>query len=205
MATQAERTDATTGELLDAARRLFGEHGYAQTATEDIVREANVTRGALYHHFANKLGLFEAVFEREEQQLAARIIKAAQRANGPAEAVRIGFRVFLEACMTPDFQRIALLDAPAVLGFERVREIEYAYTFKLLSHALQEAAGGELSGLDLESRARLFMGALCEAGLYVAATDRPRATLKSVTGQLDVLLDGVLTAGLTTPSRRRPA
>ena len=203
MATQAERTDATTGQLLDAARRLFGEQGYANTATEDIVRDAKVTRGALYHHYANKLGLFEAVFEQEERLLAERIMKAANKVDGPAEGVRVGFRVFLDACLTPEFQRIALLDAPAVLGTERVREIEYQYTFGMLSHALETASHGRLTPLDLEARGRLLMGAICEAGLYVAGAERPRAALKAVTGQLDLLIDGILASGAS--ARRRPA
>ena len=133
MATQAERTDATTGRLLDAARKLFGELGYAQTSTEAVVAAADVTRGALYHHFGNKEGLFAAVFDREEERLAAAVLRAAGKFDTPRDRVQAGCRVFLQACLLPYYQRIALLDDTAVLFLVRVREIVSAHMLYMLA------------------------------------------------------------------------
>lgn len=190
MATQAERTDATTGDLLDAARDLFGSKGFAQTSTTEIVKAAAVTRGALYHHFATKVDVFEAVFAREQEVLARAVVKAAARESDPAEQVRAGCRVFLDACLRPDFQRIALVDGPAVLGAERVREIESRHTFRLLMSSLRAVRPGAAAG-DLEVRAWMLFGALCEAGLYLGRASRPRVAQRQVLSQLDGILTGL--------------
>src|SRR6266511_3207663 len=107
---KAAQSEATRAKLLRAARRLFGRRGYADVGTEEIVRTAKVTRGALYHQFADKRELFEAVFEEVAAGVAG--------ASDPVEALRAGFLGWLEACSRPETQRIILVDAPAVLGWE---------------------------------------------------------------------------------------
>src|SRR5215475_10883791 len=112
--TQAERSEGTRAALVEAARPLFAERGYAGVGTEEIVRAAGVTRGALYHHFAGKKELFEAVYETVETELAQRIAAGALAANAssPLEAMRAGAEMFLAVSTEPEAQRIVLLDGP---------------------------------------------------------------------------------------------
>src|SRR5258708_18379577 len=116
------RSEATRRRLVSAARTLFGARGYAEVGTEEIVRAAGVTRGALYHQFRDKAGLFAAVAEEVEAEIAERIaVGAAAESSEPTDVLRAGARLFLEACAEPEVERIILLDAPAVLGWEAWR------------------------------------------------------------------------------------
>ena len=117
MNVKAQQSEATRAELVGAARRLFAEHGYGGVGTEEIVRAAGVTRGALYHHFAGKKDLFRAVYEDIERELVEQIAAVAVSAGDPVSALRAGAQAWLDACEEPDVQQIALLDAPSVLGW----------------------------------------------------------------------------------------
>src|SRR5213083_3031128 len=136
-------TDSTYGKgrrrLVSAARTLFGARGYADVGTEEIVRAAGVTRGALYHQFRDKTDLFAAVAETIHAEIAHRITAGAQ-ADGPADpmaTLHAGVRRFLEACADPAVERILLLDGPAVLGWQAWRDLADHYGLGLLQHALQ--------------------------------------------------------------------
>ena len=124
-----ERSEATRAALVAAARPLFAARGYAGVGTEEIVRAAGVTRGALYHQFADKRGLFAAVFEQVEADVTERTARAAvaSGASDPLAVLRIGALGWLEACSEPEVQRIVLLDGPAVLGWAAWREIGMRY------------------------------------------------------------------------------
>ncbi|HZU39635.1 MAG TPA: TetR family transcriptional regulator [Solirubrobacteraceae bacterium] len=188
--TQAERSATTRAALLSAARRLFAERGFAEVGTEAIVRAAGVTRGALYHQFADKTELFAAVFEALEEQLAARIVEelAAAGASDPLDELRLGVHAWLDACERPDVQRIALLDAPAVLGWERWREIGWRYGLGLVEAVLVEAVKrGRIAPQPVSALAHVLIGALDEAALYIArAADQAaaRAEMEAVVGEL---------------------
>ena len=132
---QAERSEQTRRVLLDVARRLFAEHGYAGTATEQVVRRAGVTRGALYYHFRDKRDLFRAVVEDLQQELLQRIQEEAAAPDDPWERLRAGLHTFLDACQEPAVQRIILLDAPSVLGWAEWRALDARYGFGLLRTA----------------------------------------------------------------------
>src|SRR5687767_6457834 len=121
--TQEERSEKTRAALTSAARRLFADRGYAGVGTEEIVRAAGVTRGALYHHFSGKPDLLEAVYEQIEREITQKIATGALAGADPLEALHAGSEMFLDVCLEPEVQRIVLLDAPAVLGWERWREI----------------------------------------------------------------------------------
>src|SRR5262249_9981683 len=108
------RSQATRRQLVRSARALFGARGYAGVGTEEIVRAAGVTRGALYHQFRDKADLFAAVAEEVEAEIAERIAAGAGTATDPVEALRAGGRLFLHACAEPEVERIILLDAPAL-------------------------------------------------------------------------------------------
>src|SRR5260370_7590812 len=118
------RSEATRQALVRAARSLFGARGYADVGTEEMVRTAGVTRGALYHQFRDKAGLFAAVAEEVEAEITGRIAAgAAGESSEPTDVLRAGARLFLEACAEPEVERIILLDAPAVLGWEAWRDL----------------------------------------------------------------------------------
>jgi AcrR family transcriptional regulator len=177
--TQAERSAETSEALIAAARTLFAAHGYADVSLETIVRTAGVTRGALYHHFADKTELFAAVFEQVDGEVAARMgdaIAAAQQTD-PIEIMQLGARFWLDACADSEIQRIVLVDAPAVLGWTRWTEIGNRYNIgrvrDLLTHAIEI---GRIPSQPVEATALTVLGAMREATLYIVrAQDREQA------------------------------
>src|SRR6516165_10537526 len=118
---QAENSAATRAALVKVARKLFAERGYTEAATEEVVRRARVTRGALYHHFRDKQDLFRAVLHEEERKLAGTVTAAAATEPDPWRALKAGSEAFLDACLDPAVRQIVLIDAPAVLGWEDYR------------------------------------------------------------------------------------
>ena len=109
--TQAERTEATTAALVDAARELFARDGFDATSLDAVAARASVTKGAVYHHFEGKRQLFEAVFTREVERMAMPLVGAYGRKKDPWDAFQAGCRAFLDECLDPGLQRIVLLDA----------------------------------------------------------------------------------------------
>lgn len=194
---QIERSEATRNALIEAARALFAERGYADVGTEEIVRAAGVTRGALYHHFDGKRDLFEAVYERIEAELAQRIAGGALGGGvaEPLEAMRAGAETLLRACTEPEVQRIALLDGPSVLGWDRWREIAAEHGLGLIEGTLQAAVeAGAIPEQPIGLLAHLLMGALDEAAMLVARAEDPERMRVEVGRTLDTLLAG-LSAG----------
>lgn len=192
--TQAERSESTRAALVAAARPLFAERGYAGVGTEEIVRAAGVTRGALYHHFDGKLELFAAVYEQLEAELAERVAAGALAANAeaPIEALRAGVEMVLRASTEPEVQRIALLDGPAVLGWDRWREVAGRYGLGMVEATLQAAIdAGEIPEQSARPLAHVLMGAMDEAAMLVARADEPDATRVEVGRTLDLLLAGL--------------
>jgi AcrR family transcriptional regulator len=189
---QAERSQATREALIGAARDLFAKRGYADVGTEEIVRAAGVTRGALYHHFQGKRELLEAAYEQIEGELSERIASGALGATDPLEAMRAGTEMFLESCLEPEVQQIVLLDAPAVLGWERWREIASEYGLGLIEATLQAAMdAGKIKPQPVKPLAHVLMGALDEAAMVVARAEDPVATRVEVAATLQALLDGL--------------
>ena len=187
----AARSAATRAALIAAGRALFTEHGYAGVGTEEIVRRAEVTRGALYHHFDGKASVFQAVFERQQRQLARRLIAATRDEPDVWSQIRRGCDEFLRATLDPAVRRISILEAPSVLGWDEVRAIEAQYTLSLLERSLAQAeAEGVAEPGDRQLRLHLLFGALCEAALHVARSKRPRAALAAATSEVSRLLDG---------------
>src|SRR3954447_5434824 len=191
---QEQRSAATRERLLAAARELFAARGYAAVGTEEIVRAAGVTRGALYHQFRDKEQLFEAVFEQVEAEVTQRIAEGAMQggAADPLGALRAGARAFLAVCAEPEIERILLLDAPAVLGWERWRAIGLRYGLGLVAGTL--AAGmeaGAIAPQPVTPLAHVVLGALDEGALYVARAgdgDLARAEVEAI---VDRLIDGL--------------
>lgn len=174
--TQAERTQATRDALIAAARRLFTERGYDHVGTEEIVRAAGVTRGALYHQFGDKASLLEAAYERIEAESTERVarIVLGSELHSPMAAMRAGIEAFLDECARPELRQIALHDAPAVLGWERWREIGAANGLGLIEASVAASIeAGEMRRLPVKPLAHLLLGALDEAAMLVARDERP--------------------------------
>ncbi len=189
---KADQSEATKGALVKAARELFGERGYANTPTEEIVHRAGVTRGALYHHFRDKRDLFEAVFLDLERDLTRKVHVAALSEPGPWNRMRAGSQAFLNACLEPAVQRIVLLDAPSVLGWERWREIEAEHSLAALLAGLQAAMdAGVVARQPVEPLAHLLFGAINEAAMYIARAEDVLAARTEVGATIDRLLESL--------------
>jgi AcrR family transcriptional regulator len=192
--TQAERAADTRETLIAAARSLFANPGFADVALETIVRDAGVTRGALYHHFADKTELFAAVFEQVEAEMAAGMAEAvaAARETDPVEVMRLGTRFWLDACADPEVQRIVLMDAPAVLGWVRWTEIGQRYNIGVVTSLLADAIeAGRIPPQPVEATALTMLGAVREATLYVARAKNQREARKDAGAVMDRLIDSL--------------
>lgn len=192
--TQAERTAATRALLIAAARKLFADKGFTNVSTQAIVKAAGVTRGALYHQFDDKAGLFAAVYEDVERDLVTEIaqqIMAAQPPD-PLEAMRAGARLFLDLCSAPDVQQIVLIDAPAVLGWDKWRAVGMKYGLGVIEGMLAHAiAEGVMPEQPVRPTAHVLLGALDEAALFVSrAGDRDQARTE-MDVVCDRLIDGI--------------
>ena len=192
--TQAERAAETREALIASARPLFAAAGFADVALETIVRAAGVTRGALYHHFADKTELFAAVFERVEGEVATQMGEAIAAANetDPVEVMRLGAGFWLDACSNPEIQRIVLVDAPAVLGWARWTEIGNRYNTGLVRELLTNAVEtGRIPAQPIEATALTMLGAIREATLYVARAEDHDLARQEAGAVMDRLIDAL--------------
>jgi AcrR family transcriptional regulator len=191
--TQIERSEATRAALVDAGRELFGSKGYGGVGTEEIVARAGVTRGALYHQFTDKQDLFRAVLEAMEQEVIGRVAEqAVTGAGGADEVLRRAMGAWLDVCEDPVVNRIMLLEAPSVLGWEEWRAIGERYglgtTMALLQAAMDE---GVIAGQPTRPLAHVMIGALDEAALYVARAEDRATARAEMDGVLARLLNGL--------------
>jgi AcrR family transcriptional regulator len=187
------RSEATRRQLVTAARALFGARGYADVGTEEIVRAAGVTRGALYHQFRDKADLFAAVAEQVEAEITNRIAAgAAEAAADPMDALRAGARLFLDACAEPEVERIILLDAPSVLGWEAWRDLAARYGLGLVQLGLQSAMdAGAIVQQPVAPLAHVLIGALDECALYIARAEDPAAAREQCAAIVDRILRSI--------------
>jgi AcrR family transcriptional regulator len=192
--TQAERTEATRGRLITTARRLFAERGFAATSTEEILSEAAVSRGALYHHFPSKTDLFQATFEQVEDELTERVLQGAS-VGGETDPIRIlqlGFDAFLEQCVNPEVQRIVMLDGPTVLGWDLWHELDERYGFGTIKAVLTVAADiGRIEPSTVEPLAHLLLGAIMQSGMVVARAEDPLLARKAMTESFALIVSGL--------------
>lgn len=190
--TKAAQRAETTARLLTIARAQFAEHGYAQAATETIVRLAGVTRGALYHHFGSKEGLFQAVVAEVQRSVAQQVAEAAAGGDDPWEQLLAGCRAFLRACLEADVQRILLLDGPAVIGWEAWRALDAKHGMRLLEEGLGElVALGQIQPVAVPAATHLLSGAMNEAVLWAARAAAPQQALDEAIVVLEQLLSGL--------------
>jgi AcrR family transcriptional regulator len=191
---QADRSATTRASLVQAARALFAEHGFAGVGTEAIVAAAGVTRGALYHQFTDKTELFQAVYEAIEEDLALRLGErvAAAGASDPIEVMTLGANAWLDACSEQEVQQIVLLDGPAVLGWERWREIGMRYGIGLVEGLLNHAIEvGRIPPQPVRALTHVLVGALDEAGLYIARAEDQTAASEEMRAVIAALVAGL--------------
>jgi len=194
-----EHVADTRQALVDAARTLFTEQGFAATGTEEIVAAARVTRGALYHHFQDKTDLFRAVMEQIAREVAEHLIDAElSRPAAPSLAdawdeVRDGLRAFLDLCVvTDDFQRIVLVEGPAVLGHEAWDDLVSRHGSNLLAEWLSRAVEqGRIAPVPIQPLTRLLIAMISESSLYIARADDRPAAREAMGTVLDRLLTGL--------------
>jgi AcrR family transcriptional regulator len=169
---------ATRAALLQAATRRFAAHGFTGTALEDVAADVQATRGAVYHHFASKTALFQAVYDELETEMIRQAVYAGRAARGPREAARAALEVFLEHACDPVYGRIVWREAPLALGWHRWRECEVQYAYGLVERLLSRLMdSGDIPRLPVEATARITFHVLGAAGLALSeasAADKPR-------------------------------
>ena len=187
MPSRRDQAASTRARVIAIAREMFASAGYAQTSIEAIQERAALSRGALYHHFANKRELFLAVYELIEDETAEKLASAAAKA--PADPLRAGCAAWLELASDPTTRQITLIDAPAVLGWESWSATDDRRGLGLLRQALiREADAGRLDPELVDGVAHILLAALIELGLMIARADKPRAAQRQARATLDYLL-----------------
>ena len=182
---------ATRAALVDAARHLFGTKGYADTSIDEVVRAADVTKGAMYHHFRGKEDLFAAVYEDVQIEVSDLVVAEFLRPD-PWEALIVGCNLWIDAHLDPEIQQITMRDARAVLGWDHVREVEARFGAVPLRGVLRRAIrAGVVANFPLRPLALMLMGTLIESCLYVADADEPEEARREVQDLVLRLLSGL--------------
>jgi AcrR family transcriptional regulator len=192
MATQDQRRKATIGAIVEAARTHFGRDGYDATSIDDIASRAGVAKGAVYHHFSSKAQVFAAVIDQVHGASAAVTIRAAKAAATPKDAIVAGTRAFLLASMEPECRRIVLTDGPAVLGWQKWRELDEKHFGKLLRVSLKGALGERADDVRLSATCHMLLGAITEAALIASTAPKPRPAVDGYMIVFERLLHGAL-------------
>lgn len=189
---------STKRQLIRVATRLFTDQGYAATSLDAIVSGAQVTKGALYHHFSGKQAVFEAVFEATEADAAKRIAKALRGHSDPWSKALAGLRCFLDVVQDPTYQRVVIQEGPAILGYERFREQEDRSTFAIVQDIVGDVLRESTVDLDEEmllTFSRILFGAMWAAGESVTSAEDPKLAVARIEAAIGFLLAGVQTLG----------
>jgi AcrR family transcriptional regulator len=188
---RVRRSAATRAALVAAARRLFAERGYDRVSTAEVVEAAGVTRNALYYHFPTKEALFRAVYEDVEGEVAERVLPAASMEDTLVERLRAGCQLFLDACLDFDVAEISVRQAPAVLGFPQMREIDNRNYLGALEGTIKAAVrSGELPPIPSKAAASMLLGALDEAAQLIAESKQPGRARREAGQVVDSLIAG---------------
>ncbi|MFE0022279.1 TetR/AcrR family transcriptional regulator [Amycolatopsis sp. NPDC059021] len=191
---QHDRSSSTRSALTTAARALFAARGYHAVPADEIVRAAGVTRGALYHHYADKQALFRDVVIEVETEFTAEITTLLDNAPDVATGLISGLKAFLDICDRQEMRRIILIDAPAVLGWADWRAIEAEHGLGVLVETLTRAVDeGLILPQPVDVLARLILSALIEAALVIASADDPAQARADAEHSLGLWFAGILT------------
>jgi AcrR family transcriptional regulator len=175
---RAAQGRATRGQLIEVATRLFAEHGYEGTSIEAVLSAAGVSRGALYHHFSGKEALFEAVVVAVSDQVTVELTAAVRGCTDPVDAMRTAALAWIGLAADPVIQRVVLVDAPSVLGWERWRDMDGGRTLGTLRAMLRAVSdSGRLPSELVDPFSHMILAALDEIVLVVARSDDPAAAV----------------------------
>jgi AcrR family transcriptional regulator len=178
--------------LQQAGRELFEVRGFNHASAEEIVAKAGVTRGALYHHYEGKQGLFEAVVEETMRRLHAKIVQSASAAPDASSALRLGAHRFLALATAPRLQQVLFVDAPTVMGWQRWRQMDERFGLGLLKQAVGRAqAGGQYRHGTADVVARILLSTLIEAAMLVAHADNKTVARDDAQAVVDRILDAL--------------
>lgn len=184
--------DATKERLLEIAAELFGMQGYEATSVESVLSQAGVSRGSLYHHFPSKSALFAAVVEAVETRVGADVAAATAGASGAVEVLRAGGREWIKLAGDPVVQRVLLIDAPSVLGWEEWRRVEERHALGLLKAVLELASTEGLMRAEMvDVMAHVLLAAVNEIALLVARSSDAKTAMETGSEALDDLLTGL--------------
>ena len=187
-----EYSASTKRALVDVAQELFTERGYAGTSLDEIVAGARVTKGALYHHFSGKQALFEAVFERVEDDASSSIRRAIKDVKDPWEKALTGLRAFLDVLQRPEYRRLVIQEGPAVLGYEKYREQEERSTYGIVQDIVSSVlATYDLEPSMVETFSRVFFGAMSAAGSAVSSAEDTARASAEVEAAIAFILAGL--------------
>jgi len=190
---RAAQGRATRGQLIEVATRLFAEHGYEGTSVEAVLSAAGVSRGALYHHFAGKEALFEAVVAAVSDQVTAELTEVIRDCADPVDALRTAALAWISLAADPVIQRVVLVDAPSVLGWDRWRAMDDGRTLGALRMLLQAVSdSGRLPPELVGPFAHMILAALDELVLVIARAADAEAAVAEGRMAVEALLDRLL-------------
>jgi AcrR family transcriptional regulator len=201
----APRGHTTRARIVRTAGELFGSRGYDATSIEAVLERSGVSRGALYHHFQDKQELFVAVLEAVEARIADATVKASRGIADPVGALLAGCNAWLDISRDPAIRQVVMIDAPAVVGWQKWREIDARYGFGLLKGSLRAAAeAGRLSPALVEPLAHVLVAAVLEIALLMARTGDAPGSVKQAKAALRELIEKLL-GPAPKPARKRKA
>ena len=182
----------TRKKLIQVARRAFGEYGYAETSMDKLTAEAGLTRGALYHHFGDKKGLFAAVVDQIDSEMASSAQQRLEQPDDLWEGLMLEGQTYIQNALNPEFQRIVLRDGPAVLGDPAHWPSQNKCLQSTRECVEQLLAEGRLKPVDALATAVLLNGAAMNAALWVASSDDPAQVLPQALQAFEALASGFL-------------
>ena len=178
----------TNDKLIKIATELFAEKGYANTALEEVVHLAGVTRGALYHHFKNKKELFEAVLEEVLTDIYVQIMKASRSCKDPWNKLLISSSTFLKASTNPVTKQIVIIDASGVLGMDGLRKIDENYSISAMKGILLELKESYgLSSINIDVLVEAIYGATQQCAVWVASAKDSEKALSEANSTMELL------------------
>lgn len=192
MVSQAERRKATIDAILGAARKLFARDGFEATTIDDIAKAGGVAKGAVYHHFRSKEEILEQVLETMQAELAAEVPIIARAAKDPLDGIYKGTLKYLSAASEKGTRRILLIDGPAVLGWDKWREIDQRHFAHLLKVPMTVLLKDRMKPREIDALCHLVTGAMTEAALVCAVSDNPERDARDLALGIKMLLESVV-------------
>ncbi|MFT4189028.1 MAG: TetR/AcrR family transcriptional regulator [Aeromicrobium sp.] len=185
-------SSGTKKALVQSARRLFADHGYAGTSLDEIVAASRVTKGAFYHHFRSKLALFDTVFTELQDVAIERIRNAQDAEKDPWDKARAGLRAYLDVSRDPEFRRVCMQEAPVALGQEAFNEAERRTSHGLISdNVSQLLAEMGVEDMDPEALAAVFHGAIRSSAEFVADSSDPDLASEQVEQSINLIMSAL--------------